>query len=43
LARRLEELVRERARALEQARLATREPEVQAWLALEPPRSEEKA
>jgi hypothetical protein len=43
LARRLEELVRERARALEQARLVTREPEVQAWLALGPPRSEEKA
>jgi hypothetical protein len=40
LARRLEELARERARALEQARLATREPEVQAWLALEPPRTD---
>lgn len=37
LARRLEELVRERARALEQARLATRTPEVQAWLALDQP------
>jgi len=40
LARRLEELARERARALEQARLATRAPEVQAWLALEPPRQD---
>lgn len=40
LARRLEELARERARSLEQARLATRAPEVQAWLALEPPRQD---